>query len=73
LSLLEGFTQALGQPSAGSSSKRLGDCWSQAVTHYYEKENLATLQPNANWYPASIFFQAMQFMVFGDPSLLIPE
>jgi hypothetical protein len=74
LTLLEGFTQALGQPKAsGGNSRRLGDCWSHAVIHYYEKEDLANLQPNASWYPASIFFQAMKFMVFGDPSLLIPE
>jgi hypothetical protein len=43
-----------------------------ALRHYYEKENLATLKRDAGWYPPSIFFQAMKFMVFGDPSLRLP-
>lgn len=25
--------------------------------------------PTAGWYPPSIFFQGMKFMLFGDPSL----
>ncbi|MFO0957015.1 MAG: hypothetical protein U0800_06045 [Isosphaeraceae bacterium] len=49
----------------------LGDCWSDAIAHYYEREKLATIRPNADWYPASIFFQGMKFMLFGDPSLPI--
>jgi hypothetical protein len=41
----------------------------RAVSYYYEREQLEQLKPNASWYPASVFFQGMKFMVFGDPSL----
>jgi hypothetical protein len=68
LSLLYGFANAVGS----SESPRLGDCWAKAVNHYYEAEHLATLKPNADWYPPSIFFQGMKFMLFGDPSLRMP-
>lgn len=68
LTLLEGFVTALGR----ASEPRLGDCWAEAVRHYYEKERLATLAPNDDWYPPSIFFQGMKFMLFGDPSMRMP-
>jgi hypothetical protein len=45
----------------------------QAVSYYYDLEGLATIKPNADWYPASIFFQAMKYMVYGDPSLKLPH
>jgi hypothetical protein len=51
----------------------LGDCWAEAVTYYYEKERLASLKPTPDWYPASIFFQGMKFMLFGDPALRLPR
>jgi hypothetical protein len=51
----------------------LGDCWVGAVRYYYDKEKLATLKPNADWYPPSIFFQGMKYMLFGDPSLQLPK
>lgn len=38
-----------------------------------QKENLATIVPTESWYPASIFFQGMKFMLFGDPSLRMPS
>ena len=47
----------------------LGDCWTAAVRHYYDKEQLATIAPTKDWYPASIFFQGMKSMVYGDPTL----
>jgi len=68
LTLVEGFVGSL----ASAKEPRLGDCWSSAIRHYYEKEHLATLQPNADWYPPSIFFQGMKFVLFGDPSLRLP-
>lgn len=68
LTLVEGFVSAL----AEAKEPRLGDCWASAVRHYFEKEHLATLTPNADWYPPSIFFQGMKFMLFGDPSLRLP-
>lgn len=68
LTLLEGFAVALN----GRDEPRLGDCWSAAIAHYYDHEHLATLKPTPDWYPASIFFQGMKFMLFGDPSLRLP-
>jgi hypothetical protein len=69
LSLMDGFTHAWGRdPSA-----RLGDCWMRAVSYYYDREHLATIKPNADWYPPSIFFQAMKYMFYGDPSLRLPH
>jgi hypothetical protein len=68
LTLLEGFVDAIARPG----ERRLGDCWAGAVRHYYAKERLASLNPDDDWYPPSIFFQGMKFMLFGDPSLLLP-
>lgn len=68
LTLVEGFVQAIGK----QRSAKLGDCWSSAIIHYYEKERLANLKPDDGWYPPSIFFQGMKFMLFGDPSLTMP-
>lgn len=68
LTLVEGFVTTL----AESKEPRLGDCWNGAIRHYFSKEHLATLKPNNDWYPPSIFFQGMKFMVFGDPSLRLP-
>ena len=68
LTLLDGFSRAL----EDLAEPRLGDCWARAVSHYYTSENLASIVPNDDWYPASIFFQGMKFMVFGDPALRLP-
>lgn len=68
LTLLDGFVGTLGR----ASSPRLGDCWVGAVNHYYDHEALATIRPSESWYPASIFFQGMKFMLFGDPTLIMP-
>ncbi len=68
LTLVEGFVGQL----ASAPEPRLGDCWAGAVRHYFDKEQLATLKPTKDWYPPSIFFQAMKFMLFGDPSLRLP-
>jgi len=68
LTLVEGFVTAL----AGAKQPTLGECWSSAIHYYHEKEHLATLKPDADWYPPSIFFQGMKFMLFGDPSLRLP-
>jgi len=69
ITLLEGFVCAWGQ----SPHPRLGDCWTGAVRYYYDNEKLATLKPTADWYPPSIFFQGMKYMLFGDPSLQLPK
>jgi peptidase C25-like protein len=68
LTLLDGFMSALGK----SEHPLVGDCWKSAVNYYYVKERLADLKPNNDWYPPSIFFQAMKFMLFGDPTLPLP-
>jgi len=60
-------------PQGGGGSLRLGDAWNAAISHYYDAEDLATIAPNESWYPASIFFQGMKFMLFGDPSLPLPR
>lgn len=65
LTLLDGFSTSL----AEHPDSRLGDCWAGAVDFYYDHEHLAKLAPNNDWYPASIFFQGMKFMLFGDPTL----
>jgi hypothetical protein len=69
LTLLEGFVSTL----SAAKEPRLGDCWNGAIRYYFDHERLATLRPNEDWYPASIFFQGMKFMVFGDPSLRLPS
>jgi hypothetical protein len=68
LALLEGFALAAGRPAPG----RLGDCWTHALCYYHERERLAHLVPTADWYPPSIFFQGMKFMLYGDPTLTMP-
>ncbi|MHB1037023.1 MAG: C25 family cysteine peptidase [Pirellulales bacterium] len=68
LTLVEGFGQAWGR----AAEPRLGDCWAEAVRYYYDRERLADLKPTPDWYPPSIFFQGMKFMLFGDPSLRLP-
>jgi hypothetical protein len=65
LTLVEGFVVALRK----SPQPRLGDCWADAVRYYYDKEGLARLRPTDSWYPPSIFFQGMKFVLFGDPTL----
>jgi Peptidase family C25 len=69
LTLADGFVHAL----ADAKEPRLGDCWASAIRFYFEHEHLATLRPNSDWYPPSIFFQGMKFMLFGDPSLPMPS
>jgi hypothetical protein len=68
LTLVEGFVNTL----AETNEPRLGDCWNGALRHYFTRENLAALKPTPDWYPPSVFFQGMKFMVFGDPSLRMP-
>jgi len=65
LTLMDGFVGGLHQ-------QRLGDCWNYAITQYYARERLAELKPTASWYPPSIFFQGMKYMLFGDPTLILP-
>jgi len=65
VTLAEGFLAAMQQ----SEQPLVGDCWASALRYYYDKEKLAKLVPNNDWYPPSIFYQGMKFMFFGDPTL----
>ncbi len=65
LTLLEGFTLSV----ANGKAVTLGDAWKSAIHYYWKTERLAELKPNNDWYPPSIFFQGMKYMLFGDPSL----
>jgi hypothetical protein len=65
ITMLDGFLQAMRRPE----QPLVGDCWVSAIRYYYDKEKLAKLTPNNDWYPPSIFFQGMKFMFFGDPTL----
>jgi len=68
LTLVDGFVTAMAQ----EKEPQLGDCWCSALRYYFDHEHLATLKPNEDWYPPSIFFQGMKYMLFGDPSLRLP-
>ena len=68
VTLVEGFVRAL----AEAEEPRLGDCWASALRHYFDAQGLAELKPTRDWYPPSIFFQGMKFMLFGDPTLPLP-
>lgn len=68
LTLVDGFVGAW----TAAKEPHLGEVWSQAISYYFDQEHLATLKPNNDWYPPSIFFQGMKFMLFGDPSLRLP-
>ncbi len=65
LTLLEGFGQSLARDPA----RRIGDAWKDALGFYWEHQHLADLKPDDSWYPPSVFFQGMKFLVFGDPTL----
>ncbi len=69
LSLLDGFANSV----ANGQAPRVGDAWRLAVAHYWRRERLPKLKPTQSWYPPSIFFQAMKFMLFGDPALPLPR
>lgn len=69
LTLLAGFVGAMND----LNEPRLGDCWIGALNHYVDHEQLMELRPTDSWYPASIFFQGMKFMLFGDPTLPLPR
>jgi len=67
LTLQRGFIESVAQ----TPHIRLGDAWIAALNYYYKQERLADLKPDSGWYPPSIFFQGMKFMLFGDPSVAL--
>ncbi|MBL8694062.1 MAG: hypothetical protein JNJ88_08195 [Planctomycetes bacterium] len=64
LTLVDGMVRGLATEGA-----TLGDAWRDAIRHYFATEQLAALAPDDGWYPPSIFFQGMKFILFGDPCL----
>jgi hypothetical protein len=74
LTLQDGFVRALAQREAPDAPPlRVGDAWRRALAHYYVAERLAELEPNEDWYPPSIYFQGMKFVMLGDPTLPLPQ
>lgn len=67
VTLVKGFINSIAK--SDQPVVRLGDCWNTAVRYYIEAEHLAELKPTESWYPPSVFYQPMKYMVFGDPSL----
>lgn len=68
LSLMDGFLQA-----AAAGSATVGAAWCAALRHYHAAERLDELRPNEDWYPPSIYFQGMKFILYGDPALAMPR
>lgn len=64
ITLLEGFAKSV----TNSPNRRLGEAWRDAIHYYYQAEHLADLKPDKGWYPPSIYFQGMKYMLFGDPT-----
>ncbi len=69
LTLMDGFALALAQ----GRSARVGDAWRTALARYVAEERLFELAPTESWYPPSIFFQGMKFLLLGDPTLRIAQ
>lgn len=68
LTLVDGFVEHVAEPTATT----VGEAWCAALRTYYDRERLAALTPTESWYPPSVFFQGMKFMLFGDPTLPMP-
>jgi len=64
ITILEGFAKSV----AKKPDQRLGDAWKDAIHYYHKTERLDQLKPTADWYPPSIYFQGMKYMLFGDPT-----
>ena len=65
VSLLAGFSETLGSREECT----LGELWIGAITRYRASERIMELAPTPDWYPPSVFFQGMKFVVLGDPAL----
>ena len=65
--LLDGFAEFVGAHPTTS----IGAAWKFALTRYVRVEHLATLKPTSDWYPPSVYFQPMKFVLLGDPSVVL--
>jgi len=73
VSLLEGFASACAELAHEDASRAtVGVAWRRALLSYRTRESLDALVPTESWYPPSIFFQGMKFVLLGDPSLRLP-
>ncbi len=63
--LLDGFVAAMVRAPDGT----VGAWWRDAITHYVREERLEELTPTESWYPASVYFQGMKFVLLGDPTV----
>ncbi|MFN0206878.1 MAG: C25 family cysteine peptidase [Planctomycetota bacterium] len=70
LTLVEGFLDKL-KIADPNRTLRLGDLYTHSIHYFFDKQQLQSLKPSPSWYPPSIFFQGMKFMLFGDPMLQI--
>lgn len=68
VTILEGFTAELATSDEGAT---LGELWAGAIVRYRSAERLMELKPTADWYPPSVFFQGMKFVLLGDPALRV--
>lgn len=63
--LLDGFVEA----ARSTPGATIGEWWKAAIHHYHATEKLDSLTPTKSWYPASVYFQGMKFVLLGDPTL----
>ena len=63
--LLDGFIEAM----CAEPHQTIGSWWQFAVENYVRAERLDSLIPSESWYPPSIYFQGMKFVLLGDPTL----
>jgi len=49
----------------------IGARWMTALTRYVHAERLRERKPIDSWYPPSIYFQPMKFVLLGDPTARI--
>lgn len=67
VALLDGFVDAM----AKRTDLTLGEAWNAAIVHFRSAERIMELAPTPDWYPPSVFFQGMKFVLLGDPALRI--
>ncbi len=73
VTLLEGFSDACADLARERGAPpTIGEAWRRAITAYRRRERLDALVPTESWYPPSIFFQPMKFVLLGDPALALP-
>ncbi len=62
--LLDGFVES----ARKNPQQSVGQWWKSALAHYHATERLSEIKSDEGWYPPSIFFQGMKFILLGDPT-----